>query len=70
MFCDSIKNFHSNPEQEAMTATVEEFIFYVNTSEVDKALGLFTEDAVAMPPGAPALIGKQGNVGLIVPLQN
>ncbi len=53
-------------------ATVYEFVGYLNEVPIDveSALTLFTENATAMPPGAPAVTGKEGNDTLIGPVQS
>ncbi len=68
--CFSI--FHFNPEKANLNATVYKFIGYLNQVpiDVDSALKLFAETATAMPPGAPAVTGKEGNDTLIGPVQS
>ena len=43
----------------AIRAIISDFMSTYNAADVDAFSGLFTEDAIRMPPNAPAIVGRQ-----------
>ncbi len=46
-------------DREALARLQEEMIAALNARDADRVAELYTEDAVYMPPGAPAVVGRE-----------
>ncbi|MGH9866965.1 MAG: YybH family protein [Candidatus Polarisedimenticolia bacterium] len=46
-------------EREALLKTDKEWAAAASTGDVDRIVSYWTNDAIVLPPGAPAIVGKQ-----------